>query len=268
MPRSTFVLAAVVPFLLVPAGDALGQQPRHGALAVDRNNGFYFGFAHDHPSDDAARSTALAECARAGGQCEAVLAWSGSGCGAYRTIAGDVGTAYGWGLAATAEQADAIALQQATVRSNGRPATNHVWACNAADAGPVQSLFDAAAADDPQPMRFLDVDGNPYTYTGPLVDGKPHGQGVAVWDGGARYEGSFVAGMKEGPGRAEWPSGSRYDGEWSGDLQHGQGVNVFPTGHRYEGAFQQGKRHGTGRLYGPDGALMYDGRYVDNDRVD
>lgn len=253
--------------LVAASGDASAQAATYGALAVDRNNGFYYGFAHDHPSRAAAEGFATNACTDRGGNCAIVLSWAGTGCGAYRTVAGDVGTAYGWGLAPTHQQADSIAMAEAIKRSNGQHPSNHAWSCNSADAGAFQVLAseEGAAAG---PLRFVDVDGDAYAYTGPLLDGKPHGQGVAVWDDGGRYEGGFANGRISGFGTKTWPSGSKYTGEWANDYQNGQGVNVFPSGARYEGEVRQAKMHGFGRFYDKYGNLQYEGRYVDNEPVD
>lgn len=253
--------------LVAGVGDAVAQDAKYGALSVDRNNGFHYGFAFDHPSRAAAEAFAGNECTTRGGNCSIVLSWSGAGCGAYRTIDGQVGTAYGWGLAPTSQQADAIAMAEAMKRSNGQHPSNHVWSCNSADAGAFQALVNEAGPDA-GPLRFVDVDGDAYTYTGPLVDGQPHGQGVAVWDDGGRYEGSFANGRLSGFGTKTWPSGSKYVGEWSNDYQNGQGVNVFPSGARYEGEVRNAKMHGYGRFYDSGGNLQYEGRYVDNEPVD
>ena len=253
--------------LLAGAGDAFAQDAKYGALSVDRNNGFHYGFAFDHPSRAAAEAVAGNECTTRGGNCSIVLSWSGAGCGAYRTIDGQVGTAYGWGLAPTSQQADAIAMDEAMKRSNGQHPSNHAWSCNAADAGAFRVLANEAGPDA-GPLRFVDVDGEAYTYTGPLQDGQPHGQGVAVWDDGGRYEGGFANGRLSGLGTKTWPSGSKYVGEWSNDYQNGQGVNVFPSGARYEGEVRDAKMHGYGRFYDKYGNLQYEGRYVDNEPVD
>lgn len=249
------------------AGTANAQDAKYGALSVDRSNGFYYGFAHDHPSRAAAESFADNECEKRGGSCSVVLSWAGAGCGAYRTIDGQVGTAYGWGLAPTSQQADAIAMSEAMERSNGKHPSNHVWSCNSNDAGDFKVLVnkEGPAAG---PQRFVDIDGDAYMYTGPLLNGKPHGHGIAVWDDGGRYEGGFVNGRLSGHGTKTWPSGSKYVGEWANDYQNGQGVNTFPNGTRYEGEVRQAKMHGYGRYYDKYGNLVYEGRYVNNERVD
>ena len=108
--------------------------PTYGALAIDRSNGFYYGWAYDQNTLYDAEKRALDECKQRGGDCNVVLAWSGAGCGAYRTIDGNVGTAYGWGVATTKEAADAIATRECLERSNGKPAVNYVWSCNSGKA--------------------------------------------------------------------------------------------------------------------------------------
>lgn len=260
-------IAAAAVLFAVGAGPSFALDAKHGALAVDRSNGFRYGFAFDHPTRTAAEAFATAECTKRGGSCTVVLSWAGTGCGAYRTIAGEVGTAYGWGLAPTHPGADAIAMAEALKRSNGNHPSNNAWACNSADAGDFRVLANEPGPDA-GPLRFADVDGDVYTYTGPLVDGKPHGQGVAVWEDGGRYEGSFANGRLSGRGTKTWPSGSVYTGEWADDYQNGQGVNTFPSGARYEGEVRQAKMHGYGRFYDQHGNLQYEGRYADNQPVD
>ena len=158
-------------------------------------------------------------------------------------------------------------MAEAMKRSNGQHPSNHAWSCNAADAGAFRVLANEAGPDA-GPLRFVDIDGDAYAYTGPLLDGVPHGQGVAVWDDGGRYEGGFANGRLSGFGTKTWPSGSKYVGEWSNDYQNGQGVNVFPSGARYEGEVRDAKMHGYGRFYDKYGNLQYEGRYVDNEPVD
>lgn len=258
---------AATAIMFAMAGQAHGQAAKHGALAVDRNDGFRYGFAYDHADRAGAEAFAISECAKRGGDCSVVLSWAGTGCGAYRTIDGQVGTAYGWGLAPSRADADAVALAEAMKRSNGNPPSNNAWACNSADSGAFQVLANEPGPDA-GPLRFVDIDGDAYTYTGPLLDGKPHGQGIAVWEDGGRYEGSFANGRLSGQGTKTWPSGSKYMGQWANDYQNGQGVNVFPSGARYEGEVRNAKMHGYGRFYDRSGNLQYEGRYEDNQPVD
>lgn len=105
---------------------------KFAALAVDRNNGFAYGFAYDYPKSTLAENKALEECnlKSKNNNCSVVLSWSGEGCGVYRTIDGNVGTAYGWGIAKSRGEADIIATREAQKRSGGQNVSNFVWACN------------------------------------------------------------------------------------------------------------------------------------------
>lgn len=118
---------------LLSMQSSYAQTEKYAALAVDRNNGFYYGFANDYSSRADAEQRALLECKKRGGNCSIVLVFSGEGCAVYRTIEGNVGTAYGWGLAKTRQEADAIATAEAKKRSNGIAPTNHAWVCNSSN---------------------------------------------------------------------------------------------------------------------------------------
>ena len=106
------------------------QSGNYGSLAIDPNNGFYYGWAIDYKSQSEANSRALKECTRKGGKCKVVLKWTGGKCAVYRTIKSDVGTAYGWGVAENKVEADRIANSECRKRSNGEPCGNFVWGCN------------------------------------------------------------------------------------------------------------------------------------------
>lgn len=116
---------------------------KFGALAVDRSNGFYYGWSYDYATLKEAEDKALAECKKRGGNCSIVLSFSGAGCAAYRTIKSNVGTAYGWGVAKTKEAADAIAIAECKKRSKGVMPTNFVWACNSSTTAPLKEIYNA-----------------------------------------------------------------------------------------------------------------------------
>jgi hypothetical protein len=124
---------------------AISQSPatKYGALALDRSNGFYFGWASDCSSLSEAEKKAIDECSKKGGKCTIVLSYSGTGCAAYRFITGNVGTGFGWGLAKTKEEADVIAKKECSERSYGLPAPNFVWRCNAANSGDLKEIYNA-----------------------------------------------------------------------------------------------------------------------------
>jgi uncharacterized protein (TIGR02145 family) len=117
---------------------------KFGALAIDRSNGFYYGWSFDHATLAEAEKKAIEECIAKGGNCTVVLSYSGAGCAAYRTIDGNVGTAFGWGVAKTKETADAIATRECLKRSNGTNPTNFVWSCNSANTGILKEIYNAS----------------------------------------------------------------------------------------------------------------------------
>jgi len=113
---------------------AIGQTGKYGALAIDKSNGFYYGWAIDYETQSEADSRALQECQSRGGNCVIVKKWKGGWCAVYRTIDGNVGTAYGWGVARTRSEADRIATNECKKRSNGVSCNNYVWGCNSRSA--------------------------------------------------------------------------------------------------------------------------------------
>jgi uncharacterized protein (TIGR02145 family) len=117
---------------------------KYGALAIDRANGFYYGYSFDQPTLEEAEKRAVDECVKKGGSCSIVLSYSGTGCAAYRTIDGNVGTAFGWGLAKTKAAADAIATKECLKRSGGINPTNFVYSCNAAQTAVLKEIYNAS----------------------------------------------------------------------------------------------------------------------------
>jgi uncharacterized protein (TIGR02145 family) len=116
--------------LLLLTGNWSYGQNVYAALAVDRSEGSYIAWSYDYASLQGAEKRALRECAEKGGNCTVVLTWQGKGCGAYRTVSDKAGTAYGWGVAATREEADVIATAEALKRSKGVQPSVFIWACN------------------------------------------------------------------------------------------------------------------------------------------
>lgn len=136
------VLSVLFFSTIVGMGQTASKQAtlEFGALAIDRNNGFFYGWAYDQNSLAEAEKRALQESNNRGGNGTVVLGWSGGGCAAYRVIKGNVGTAYGWGLAATKAEADVIAIRECLNRSKGIPADNFVWACNSRDGNDLKQI--------------------------------------------------------------------------------------------------------------------------------
>lgn len=152
---------------------------KYGSLAIDRSNGFYYGFSYDNSTRTEAETKAKEECIKKGGNCSVVLTFSGTGCAAYRTIDGKAGTAYGWGIANTKEEADAIATNEAKKRSNGANPNNFVWTCNSENTGNLKEIYNASseiiptvkignqewAATDLDITKFKNGDPIPYAAT-------------------------------------------------------------------------------------------------------
>lgn len=107
-----------------------GQNGRYGALAIDKSNGSYYGWAVDYETQSEADKRALKECADRGGNCSIVLRFGDGLCAEYRTTVSDAGTAYGWGVATTRDEASRIAVSEFLKRSNGKPCSVFVYGCN------------------------------------------------------------------------------------------------------------------------------------------
>lgn len=95
--------------------------------------------------------------------------------------------------------------------------------------------------------------GNPIlVYAGQYKDGLYHGEGVLYYQSGfIRYRGSFVNGRMQGTGRLYYDMRNAGTGE--------QGI-------WYAGTFRNDKRHGYGTLYTDDGAIAYEGEFVNGER--
>jgi hypothetical protein len=155
--KSLFLSASISIFLLLSVdafsqvNNPSGSKPaitntvtaKYGALAIDRSNGFYFGWAVDCSTLAEAEKNAIEECKKKGGRCTVVLSFSGTGCAAYRFITGNVGMGYGWGLAGTKEEADLKAKKECAERSYGLPAPNLVCKCNSINSGELKEIYNA-----------------------------------------------------------------------------------------------------------------------------
>jgi hypothetical protein len=137
-----------------PTNQSVGT--KYGALAIDRSNGFFFGWSANCSSLNEAEKKALEECSKKGGICTVVLSYSGTGCAAYRFITGNVGTGFGWGLAKTKEEADVIAKKECSERSFGLPAPNFVWSCNVANTNDLKEIYNAHKEIDNAPGTITD----------------------------------------------------------------------------------------------------------------
>ncbi|MEF1289035.1 DUF4189 domain-containing protein [Vibrio sp. M260118] len=103
----------------------------YAALSVDNENGFYYGWSHDYPTQAGAADKAKSECRKAGGNhCSVVLEFSGQGFGYYYTVSDQDGSAYGWAAYRKKEDAQQRALNECIQRANGKQCSNFVWASN------------------------------------------------------------------------------------------------------------------------------------------
>ncbi|MGV8946380.1 MAG: DUF4189 domain-containing protein [Lutibacter sp.] len=256
-------------FLIATAFNSIGQNTKYGALAIDKANGFYYGWAYDYSSLAEAENKALQECNSKGGNAEVVLSWSGSGCAAYRTIDGNVGTAYGWGIASTQADADVIATREALKRSGGKTPSNYVWACNSPSTGDLKIIRNKNNTNSSsQRLQQADENGNMYDYVGEIVNNLPHGFGTLTYlKSGSVYKSNFINGNREGYGIYTFKSGNRYEGDWKNDKMHGYGKWIDAGGGYYEGGYQNGLMHGHGKYVDANGKVLFEGQMVNDEPV-
>ncbi|MGM9825625.1 MAG: MORN repeat-containing protein [Paludibacteraceae bacterium] len=120
-------------------------------------------------------------------------------------------------------------------------------------------------------------------YSGELVNGKPHGEGVLASPKGFRYKGAFRNGVPDGKGKISMQDGSweaegvfyqtepvgvctlywhlpagerRYVGEVEKLEPHGKGTMYETDGAIYEGTFCHGQKHGSGEYSYTDGSTF------------
>lgn len=120
-------------------------------------------------------------------------------------------------------------------------------------------------------------------YSGELVNGKPHGEGVLASPKGFRYKGEFRNGVPDGRGKLSMQDGSweaegvfcgtesvgvctlywhlpagerRYVGEVENLEPHGKGKMYETDGAIYEGTFYHGQKHGSGVYTYTDGSTF------------
>lgn len=105
------------------------------------------------------------------------------------------------------------------------------------------------------------------TYTGQVLSGKRHGQGV--WQSRTgQYEGQWQGDMQHGTGHQTWSDGRVYDGQFDNGKFSGHGKMVWHTQKgllTYEGQYQNDLKHGSGKFVWADGRT-YDGAWVGGKR--
>ena len=81
----------------------------------------------------------------------------------------------------------------------------------------------------------------PFTWSGPCVDGKAEGYGLLTYRGGKfTFEGNMRAGRRHGRGIITSADGYRYDGEFVDGQPRGYGTTTLVSGGRYGGPHHDG----------------------------
>ncbi|MBI1329154.1 MAG: DUF4189 domain-containing protein [Alphaproteobacteria bacterium] len=97
-----------------------------GALAIDSNKGNAYGYSYNYSTQDDADDRALNEC---GDDCTIVMRFANQ-CAAYAADQAYGSTVYGWGKAATKQDAQSIAMNQCAAHG-GSQCMVRVWGCDA-----------------------------------------------------------------------------------------------------------------------------------------
>lgn len=104
-----------------------------------------------------------------------------------------------------------------------------------------------------------------YDYTGEVLNGKPHGMGVAKYSNGnvTRYVGQFENGLFSGKGVMLFENGTFSAGNWGKGKLHGKGGYTTSGGAFFAGELVNGKRNGQGVLIYKDNSFVT-GYYKDD----
>ncbi len=103
-------------------------------------------------------------------------------------------------------------------------------------------LYQGAVVNGKPEGAGVFIYNNESRYEGEFRNGVLHGKGTLTWSDGRRMEGVFKEGTLEGRGSCSWSDGSRYTGEFREGLMHGPGEFVWADGTRFTGLFEQGRR--------------------------
>lgn len=93
------------------------------------------------------------------------------------------------------------------------------------------------------------LDENDNLYTGELLNGKRHGDGVLYLHNGGKYDGEWANDLYDGTGTLVLANGNIYVGEFSKGFMHGQGKLFYLDGSYYKGSFYYGVIEGFGLYY-------------------
>lgn len=120
-------------------------------------------------------------------------------------------------------------------------------------------------------QTFKDTQGNDFSYTGEVVDGKPNGKGTGIYPYGT-YTGEYRDGLRHGAnGTFESKDGSnKFVGSFVNDLYENGKLTMTADGSYFEGSFNKGKPY-NGKWYSKDGSFTSDlveGEYVTDIKAD
>jgi hypothetical protein len=91
------------------------------------------------------------------------------------------------------------------------------------------------------------------------------GKGKMTYTNGDVYEGELLLNNKKsGEGKMIYTNGDVYEGEWHMDKKDGEGKMTYKNGQVYEGEWRTDEKHGKGKLTSSDGAIIFDGKWVND----
>jgi hypothetical protein len=106
------------------------------------------------------------------------------------------------------------------------------------------------------------------TYTnGDIFEGEWNlyrNKGKMTYTNGDVYEGTLLSNKKSGEGKMIYTNGDVYEGEWHMDKKDGEGKMTYKNGQVYEGEWRTDEKHGKGKLTSSDGAIIFDGKWVND----
>lgn len=83
-------------------------------------------------------------------------------------------------------------------------------------------------------------------YSGLFKNGKKHGYGVEIKDGGHQYMGEWMDDHWSGQGKLTLSNGTVYEGSFAASMYNGTGTLTKTESYSYEGDWVNGSRHGHG----------------------